>query len=276
MKKLDVKKAYTLAEIVTAMVVLGIVISITLKITASKIERVNKYNYYAAYNILTDLSAELITESENGLIPDSGLCSIFEERLNLLNGDIEVDGEEKTPSCAVTHSISSSTKDFSKLVPNLAVRSGVKFYNLNASAASVSQLAGAEENDAEAYTIYIDIDGQRSLTALYNDVYPFYLTKSGKVIPAYPTASNAVPAGGNATDSMLFSVRYEEIVSEAGVDKRIEHWLLKSVSFKEAACKSGYIKSNTYCSGYSIDANCSSETSDCILVPLKPIKYMVK
>ena len=37
-----------------------------------------------------------------------------------------------------------------------------------------------DEDDRVGFVVYVDIDGKRSKTRLYDDVFPFYLTKSGK------------------------------------------------------------------------------------------------
>ncbi len=279
MKKINLKNAYTLAEIVITMVVLAIVVSVTLQITTSKIERVNKYNYYAAYTLLSDLASELIYESEDGTVTaslvndDTGntqsLCAEMEERINIYDKELVVNGTNVTPSCTASHSITTST-DFTALTPNLVTRNGMRFYNLNRVPAAISQLAGEDENDAQGYTIYIDIDNERGSGKLYQDVYPFYLTLSGKVVPAYPSSGNS---GGNSNFLMQFSVRYDEITTDS---RRIEHWLLKSKSFQEAACQSGYIQSAFYCGTQTIAPACSYENSDCIMVPVTPIKYMIR
>ncbi len=271
MEKLHFKKAYTLAEVVITMVVLAIIISVTMKITTTKIKRVDKYNYYAAYTLLSDIASELVFESSTSALPDN-ICSEFTDRINLYNKTLKIQGVERTPSCSYSHSITTVT-EFDKLVPNLVTGNGMRFFHLNALPTVIPQLNGEEGNNLNGFTIYVDLNGERGNGELYNDVYPFYLTLSGKVIPAYPVGSTA---GGNSKSTMLFSVRYDELTNEAGIDKRNEIWLVKSVSFQEAACKSGYVKSPTYCIGFAIDANCSAPSSDCILVPLKPIKYMVR
>lgn len=272
MKKICFKKAYTMAEIVTAMIVIGIIIGVTLNITRAKIERADKYTYYAAYTALSNVASEILVDSSTGLMPDS-ICSELESRLNLSAQDITINGTAVTPSCSVSHTITSTT-DFSLLTPNMVARNGMKFYNASTGKVTITQLANAATNDTTGFIVYVDVDGVRSNTVLYQDVFPFYITTSGKVIPAYPTSG---VYGGNSTNEMVFSVRYDEITSDA---QRIEHWLVRSVSFKEAACKSGYIAAaSTYCTtatAYTLDTNCDETTEDCILVPIQPIKYSVK
>jgi len=270
MKKINFKKAYTMTEVVTVMIIIGIIIGVTMQITASKVDKANKYMYYAAYTTLTDLASELLADDTNMQELGSGaLCQQFQNRLNLSGLNLVVNGSEVTPSCSYTHTITNST-DFAKLKPNVVLRNGIKFYNLNSSMVTISQLDGATDVEKNGYIIYADVDAERGSSVLYRDVFPFYLTVSGRVVPAYPSSGEA---GGNNPKEMMFSVRYDEIKAD---DTRIEHWLVKSVSFKEAACKSGYEKSTTYCSGYSIDTHCSADGADCVLVPIVPIKYMVK
>lgn len=278
-KKNDFKKAYTFAELVLAMIVLGVLITITTCITRSKIERVQKYCYYSVYTTLTSLAAEIIADSEEGLIPDdTDLCSEFESRLNLSSDDITVNGSTVTPSCSVTYP--SISTDFSGLTPNLVTRNGVKFYNLSTAAVIIDILndASLDDSDIQGFIIYVDIDGDRSSSEIYKDVFPFFITLSGKVIPAYPTDSDSDEAGGNNPDEMVCSARYDTIELDPtnSYYVRYEHWIVKSVSFQEAACKSGYVKSSTYCGSYAVDGNCGADDSDCILEPLKPVKYLVR
>ena len=244
-----------------------------MQITASKVEQANKYMYYSAYTALKDFAAELIVENTDmEALGGGSLCTQIQNRLNLTGQKITVAGKEVTPSCSTVHDLSSKT-DFSEVVPNLVLVNGIKLYNLKGALVTISQLDGAATEEKTGYIIYADVDAERGSSTLYKDVFPFYLTVSGKVIPAYPSSGTA---GGNNPNDMMFSVRYDEIKNVSNNEIRIEHWLVKSVSFKEAACKSGYETSSTYCNGYTIDSKCSAAGADCILVPLTPIKYMVQ
>ena len=272
MRKINFKKAYTLAEVVIVMIVIGIIVGITMQITASKVEQANKYMYYATYTTLKDFATELIADNTDmETLGGGSLCTQIQNRLNLMGQKITVAGKEVTPSCSTAHNLSNKT-DFSEVVPNLVLVNGIRLYNLKGALVTISQLNGAADEEKKGYIIYADINASRSSSTLYKDVFPFYLTISGKIIPAYPSSGTA---GGNNPNDMMFSVRYDEIKNVSNNETRIEHWLVKSVSFKEAACKSGYETSSTYCNGYTIDTKCSDVGADCVLVPVTPIKYMV-
>ena len=122
------------------------------------------------------------------------------------------------------------------------------------------------------YKVYVDIDGDKGSSTLWEDVFPFYITLSGQVIPVFNTVDGN-PLGGNSNEYLQTSVQYEHI-NNAG--RRKLKWLSKSVSFKEGACKSGFINSSTpYCSGVSEHSECSSAASGskCTLKIVKPVKF---
>lgn len=282
MKKINFRKAYTMAELVAAMIIIGMLITITSGITKSKVTKVQKYYYYAAYTMLTSVASEILAESDDGLIPeDTNICSEFEERLNLFSGDVTVNGSEVTPSCDTAASITDT--DFSDVTPNIVTRNGMRiyyYYNI-AAPLNITDLSGsAADEDGQGYIIYVDIDGDRNSSALYTDVFPFYLTRTGKVIPAcYTHTDNSITSyfGGNSTDAMVFSVRYETVEDDTSGNAILKkNWLVKSVSFQNAACKSGYVTSDTYCGDYTVAENCEEDNAECILVPLKPVKYWVR
>ncbi len=122
------------------------------------------------------------------------------------------------------------------------------------------------------YIVYVDIDGERGSSTLWEDVYPFYITLSGQVVPAY-RSSDGDNFGGNSDEYLQTSIQYEKINANG---RRSITWLDKSVSFKEGACGSGYINSSTpYCAGVAEHAECSSNVSGskCTLKTVKPVKF---
>ena len=122
------------------------------------------------------------------------------------------------------------------------------------------------------YVVYVDIDGAKGSSTLWEDVYPFYITLSGQLVPAFHS-SDGDNFGGNSDEYLQTSIQYEKINANG---RRSITWLDKSVSFKEGACGSGYINSSTpYCSGVSEHAECSSNVSGskCTLKTVKPVKF---
>ena len=120
--------------------------------------------------------------------------------------------------------------------------------------------------DEAGYIVYVDVNGNSGDSILYEDVFPFYLTLSGTVVPGFP--EDGSERGGNSKSDLEVSLQYDDYSGQA----RVVKWLLKSTSFREAACKSGYIQTSAYCGGMTIDDKCKVQDADCRLVPIRPIK----
>lgn len=173
-----------------------------------------------------------------------------------------------------------SSKDFSALPPHLVLDNGIKVY-MASDYGEITQLDDSlDEADRIGFTVYIDVDGNKSKSRLYDDVFPFYLTKSGKVIPGYD--SNIV-AGANCEKNLAFDILYDEF--DASGNRKLKRLDGTSIggadmySFKNAACISGYVKSQKYC-GVSFDGsltingvNCKNDKkADCRIQVRKPLK----
>ena len=93
------------------------------------------------------------------------------------------------------------------MTPHIVLQNGLKIY-IASDYGEIDQLNDSvDEADKTGFTIYIDVDGKRSKTRLYDDVFPFYLAKSGKVIPGYD--SNIV-AGANCEKNLAFDILYDK------------------------------------------------------------------
>ena len=174
----------------------------------------------------------------------------------------------------------STSKDFSSVEPHVVFPSGIKLY-LASDFAEIAQLDDSlDEDDRIGFTIYVDVDGNKSKSRLYDDVFPFYLTKSGKVIPGY---DSSIVAGANCEKNLAFDVLYD--VFDALGNRQLKSIRGYSVdgadefSFKNAACISGYVKSQKYCgidpaAGVTVgDVNCfTSPKADCRLKVRKPLR----
>ena len=121
------------------------------------------------------------------------------------------------------------------------------------------------DTNKNGYIVYADIDGLKGESKLWVDVFPFYITLSGQVIPAYPADGSA--GGGNDKFYLSTSLSYEKIEG----NQRKTNWLTKSVSFQESACKSGYIDEGAnYCNGFTKETACKEENIDCRIKYIKP------
>ena len=210
--------------------------------------------------------------------PINGLkyCEFMASLVNTHSGAAECNGS----SIAVTDT------DFSEKTPDLTLRNNMRIYNIRQNPGPIADLAGNGESflveladgstvkaNEAGYTVYIDIDGENSASELWVDVYPFYITLDGQVIPAYDKDHPGIN-GGDSRNHMQVSI--EDEVIDGG--RRKIKWLDKSVSYKEAACQAGYIGANTpYCrDGNPVAYNneCSADNSYCRLKYIKPVKFL--
>ncbi len=210
-------------------------------------------------------------------IPRKGAnyCKLF---VNYTNTAILTEDEE----CSGTQ-INPEENDFKDKLPDIILRNGMILYNVSQDPQKIEILNGNSKGvkftkddgtevdiDEWGYTVYIDIDGAKGgESKLWEDVYPFYVTLSGKVIPAYDI-DNPETAGGDSKIHLQTSV-YDEFIEN---NKRNVQWITKSKSFKSSACTMQYIKSETkYCNGINKNYDCTLKNHDCKLKSIMPVKF---
>ncbi len=199
-------------------------------------------------------------------------CKLFERHANIMSGSEVCSGSV----------ISTGTTNFGDKSPDITLRNGLRIYNMHSDARAISDLAnntqggsydGVPNTNSYGYTVYVDIDGSRGDSQLWSDVYPFYITLSGKIIPAYDSA-NPEQSGGDSVRHMQVSVENENYNS----GRRSIKWLAKSVPFKEGACIAGYVGDSTpYCkngTSYTQAVECTSNiNSFCRVKQIQPVKF---
>lgn len=201
-------------------------------------------------------------------------CEKFVEYVNT-NDTSEVLGEvDSEPAECAGDSITSTESSFAEKKADVVLRNGMRIYNLNQNAINIGKLnnilpsgsyPGIGNTNRASYTIYVDIDGSSGPSTKWKDVFPFYITLSGKTIPAYNTDG----VGGNDRKYLQTSASK---TSTTGTE-----WLTKSVSFKESACVSGYIPQNneakcTYCGDIGYNEDCDLDGNYCRMHTIKPLK----
>ncbi len=208
-------------------------------------------------------------------LPRKGMnfCKLFERHANIMSGSDVCSGSV----------ISNGTTDFSGKEPDITLRNGMRIYNMHSDAGAISMLSnniqggvydGVPNTNSYGYTVYVDIDGVKGDSQLWSDVYPFYITLSGKIIPGYDT-SNPEQSGGDSVRHLQVSVENENYNS----GKRSTKWLAKSVPFKEGACIAGYVGDGTpYCkngSSYAQAVECKTNNinSFCRVQQIQPVKF---
>ena len=207
-------------------------------------------------------------------LPRKGMnfCKLFERHANIMSGSDVCNGSV----------ISNGTTDFSNKSPDITLRNGLRVYNMHSDAGAISMLSnntqggvydGVPNTNSYGYTVYVDIDGSKGDSQLWSDVYPFYITLSGKIIPAYDT-SNSNSSGGDSVRHLQVSVENENYAS----GKRSTKWLAKSVPFKEGACIAGYVGDATpYCkngTSFTKASECTTNyNSMCRVKQIQPVKF---
>ena len=174
----------------------------------------------------------------------------------------------KSYDCTISDDIIQSAaalEKFTDVTPNIVFSNGLKLY-VAKNYILLKELSDAEdENDRTGYLIYIDVNGDSGKGKLWEDVFPFYLLESGKIIPAY---KEDPPSGGNNRDHLSVNVIYD-VYSENTREVKL---LMSDANFRSAACATGYIKSAKYCGDKVQYDICKDVTHDCRMIVKEPIK----
>ena len=185
------------------------------------------------------------------------LCDKIKKQYN-------IDGSD----CSVTpESVQSkvTSKNFSELTPNITYVNGLKVF-IGSDLEEISELSDAvDADDREGFIVYVDVNGASGGSKLWEDVFPFYILKSGKIIPAY---NDDPSAGANNVEHLEVNVVYDSYVS----GNREINLLLKNTNFRSAACATGYIKSSKYCDGKVQYDLCKKDYHDCRMIIKEPVK----
>ena len=184
-------------------------------------------------------------------------CQKLEQTFNKYKSDCSV------PVATVQAAVPGG--NFKNLTPHIELANGLKLY-IGSDLGTISELSDAEDElDREGFEIYIDVNGESGKSILWEDVFPFYLLKSGKVIAAYNESS---PSGGNNMEHLKVNVVYDDY---SGPNRALK-LLMKDANFRSAACAVGYIKSSKYCDGKVQYDLCKDTTRDCRMMVKEPIK----
>lgn len=217
---------------------------------------------------------------DNATVPRKGanFCNMFVSLANT-----------KAGTMCNGSAVAADTTDFSDITADIVLRNGMKIFNASQDPATIPDLSltdhtGAKITKADGteiytdefgYVLYIDIDGGRNGgSVLWEDVFPFYVTLSGKVIPAYKTDAIA-QFGGGSRYYLQTSLQVDSVDAQGAT----QFWLdgAKSISFRQAACMSGYVGAATqYCSrtpAVTESATCSEENNSCSIKKVSPIRW---
>ncbi len=283
------KKAFTLAEIFIAMVILSVLVSVCVTFFTSKKDYEREFFYYSAYKNLVNVvdtalmnekylnppagSTAKVEESTCGQVayptkcrafkPDSGtLCNVLSDYFNTVG----------TVNCSVTNATPQNGANVAMKLTN-----GMEIYFANQASTAVladaeAQVVASEQN---GYTIWIDLNGHgKGEDKLYYDIMPFYITLAGKVVPGVGNVAGlrgydyvGLDAGDNSSLMAFDIVKVEP-------DSNIQTVKARSLSFRAAACRSGYLSQGTSYCKYDVDnvETLNPDYADCEIRLVKKLK----
>ena len=325
------QKAFTLAELFLAMVILSILVSVCLTFFTQRHDYEREYFYYTAYrNLVNVVDSALFNDAylkgTNARIEETtcgtsgnsrkcrvfktvttdanGLCGIFLDYFN--TAKIYNDSGTEVAACTVQTNNPVATNP---PLPSLKLTNGMDIYFKELTvdpSTTITDLvpasgASVAVPEMSGYEIWVDINGQGQGEDKMNyDVFKFYITRDGKVIPVYGTVDPGIrgyeylPAdmdGGGNIDLAAFDVIYSPRDNDSATLEN--HTLVlgddyRSVPFPLAACASGYVNDATpYCTGFkyynnattpalitgvSKAAMCTNDYADCKVRLVKKLK----
>lgn len=299
----NLKKAFTLAEVFIAMVILSVLVSVSVAFFTSKKDYEREYMYYSAYLNLTkvidsalmnekylkDAATPYVEETTCGTTAAPYKCRAFKSTSGTL---CKVLSEYFNTTGTVNCSTATTTAN-----PSFKLSNGMEFtfraLGVSSNSGKLARTPGAEsleQAETDYYNFLVDINGKGKGEDLTNyECFVFFVTRSGKVLPDYGQVSGLrgyeyTPAGMDAAGNT--SLMAFDVVQTATNSNRLEIVSdLRSRSFVEAACKSGYISDDTqYCtsaqyiaadgstaSGFTKDANCT-DTNPCEIRLVKKLR----
>lgn len=195
-------------------------------------------------------------DEENPPLTAMQLCEAIKSKYNISASDCSVS------VATVNTAIESDT--LGTIEPHITLSNGLRLY-IATEAESISQLSDAEKAERVGYTLYVDANGKSGKSLIYQDIFPFYMLLSGKVIPGY---NPAIVAGALNHDNLSINVLYDDYSN----NKREVKFLLKDANFRRAACATGYVTSTTYCGDKVKYDKCKVPENDCRFMIKKPFK----
>ena len=317
-------KAFTMFEISLVFAIVTVIVAVSIRITKAKFDSLNRYLYYGAYSMLQSTMKEIMVDvqkgddsiykkrSNNSYESNDSLDEVCEAVNYFLN--------TKSSTCTfasggqpywlqMIQGGNFSNNTFTQIV----LSNGMKLYNINSIPSGLAgydhdidlpftytDMNGEPRKDPadtnglnylqpQGFVVYIDVDGERGSSTLWDDVFPFYVVaENGDVIPAwknpYPTTS------GGTTPSMAQGAKDFEIVRAGVYSNTQNRFLERGLTYQEAICKSGVITNakitnegvettvGDYCESIEVINSCNKATGtdsdphDCVVKILPPVK----
>lgn len=202
-------------------------------------------------------------DTDSGVSPAPGihptpsdLCTEIKDNFNVSSAQCATPA---IPSTGVT------SDTFKNKTPHITFANGLNLYITEYG--DIPVLSGSsDDRDKRGYVVYIDINGSNSGGVLYEDIFPFYLLESGKIVPGY---SEDVISGPINKEYLKVNVLYDNYSAQSRQIKL----LLKDTNFRAAACAIGYVTASGYCDGRTEYDLCKKDYHDCRMIVKEPYKF---
>lgn len=196
-----------------------------------------------------------------------GACVVPVSATNLCE-KIKSDYNISTSSCATTASQmrSNTASGFKNVTPHIKLSNGLNIY-IASDLVKIDLVADAVDvRDRVGYLLYVDVNGNKGKGILYQDVYPFYIMITGKVLPVYNPAG---VGGANNVENLAGNIIYDDYSTGNRVVKASQ----TNVNYQTGVCATRYIQSANYCGAIPVDAHCADASADCRFIVNKPMKF---
>ena len=184
-------------------------------------------------------------------------------------------------NCAIpasTYLTATTSGDFLTMTPHVVLNNGLRLF-IASDFINIERLAtedaSVNEKDKTGFILYVDSNGETAGKNKVNaDVFPFYLLKSGKMVPDGGLNHYGKLGGADSTEHLTVNILYDDFSN----DTRTVKILARNVDYKTGACKSGNVVSTTYCTLHDgtvvqKDAICD-DVSDCRIQVNRPMRKL--
>lgn len=266
-----IKKAFTMFELVIAMAIVAILALVTIPIAKHKMEKVDKFSYYLAYATVQDIAANIVAQSNyeyNETSLDEMSTSDNLDTATNLCDKIKADYNTSGYDCGISASQmrTNTSSGFSDAASHIRLSNGLNIFIMS-DLAKINDLSDAvDKRDRVGYLIAVDSNGYKGKGILYQDVYPFYILLTGKVLPLYNPSG---VGGANDAELLAGNILYDDYSTGNRVVKAAQ----TNVDYQTGICATKGIQSSKYCKSISVNSNCSNSNADCRYVINKPMKF---
>lgn len=263
------RKAFTIAEVLIAIIIMGIIATLTVKINQVKDGYVNKFMYYSAFINLKQAVDQMMAEGCTNEDITNGYCTDFSSLPNIGNTansrgfcDRLADMLNTVGTTRCDLSITSPTVNATPVTPanGTSLTSYTNIFKLT-NGITVKNIGYTTINSIPYYIVNIDIDGTSKRSSKYNeDVVAFAVDSYGI---AWPYTYGGTTAPAYNTDYLTASVAYKDYNKYVMV--------ATGLSYHDAKCTANGDYMNDVCTSPTQSSSCTIDSEHfCEIIINKP------